>query len=157
MDYKKSAISLPKDFDPLAKLQEMELLNNFLNKSGSSISRDVTTKTSQSIAKEQSVRRLVRDMQVIGCLIMELFLPKKFLSLGPKASLQLRYHTCQNILVNESHLIPSSIKATVQTLLLSNFQIETTDRYPSVDNRGLPPPSPMQLLLSQVRLNDNEY
>ena len=95
-----SPILLPKDYDPVAKLNELEALNSFLAKNNClqqplAKGQGEETKTKmkrkhQSLAKELAGRRIVRDMQVIGCILLELFMPKKFLGLGPHASLKAR-------------------------------------------------------------------
>ena len=94
-----AAIVLPKDFDPFLKLGELEVLQTFLFKCGGAHKAASTNKSKEENEHRHSVtmvpltehRLAVRDMQVVGCLLMELFLPKKFLAIGPKASLKERY------------------------------------------------------------------
>ena len=142
---------LPKDFDPLAKINELEGLNSFLVKSGTvfhQVPADtfVTTPEVQSV-KELSSRKHVRDMQVLGCLLLELFLPKRFSSAGPRVTLEARFEIARNIVLNESHNIPLSVRHTLKNLVLEEFSIGPSDRYPAVNDEGLPPLSAFQLLL----------
>ena len=43
--------------------------------------------------------------------------------------------------------IPLSIRQTAHCLLMPEFKVDSTDRYPSVSDSGLPPPSAFQLLM----------
>ena len=94
-----SPILLPKEYDPVAKLNELESLNSFLAKntnleqmtSPKPKMKQQPLKKPRSLGKELTGRRIVRDMQVIGCILLELFMPKKFVILGRHASLKARY------------------------------------------------------------------
>jgi WD repeat-containing protein 81 len=144
-------IPLPKDFDPVAKLNEVESTNAFLAKSGCSAfqrsHRASSCETGGGASTLLASRRAVRDMQVLGCLILELFLPKKFLALGGKADLKARYDAAAAVLRNEPHLVPMCVRQAVRTLLLPDFKIDPSDKYPAVSDAGLPPPT-AQLLLN---------
>ena len=125
------SFALPKNYDALSLLNDTEQVHTFAHKSNSKIDRqqklapNTTEKSSHfcssssSLSKKLATRRKIRDMQVLGCLIMELFLPKKYLTLGSShANLISRYKLAIHILKNEPNSLPHCIRATVQSLLL---------------------------------------
>lgn len=138
-------IFLPQEFDPLLRLKEVEALISF-----SSIDNDhQETGASQSSggpAKELAMKKIVRDMQVLGCLILELYVPSKFIHLGAAASLKSRFQTCLKLVTYERSSLPYLILPCVDKLILPGFQIEPSDRFPAICDGGLPPPSPFQFL-----------
>ena len=217
-----SPILLPRDYDPVAKLNELEAFNSFLVKNNSfpitetghhKKKKHSKPKKPQSLAKELAGRRIVRDMQVtvntlavivsllrgkpqvpiwycprhspsaarldsfccepdgqaplasgvsdrllllslicvllqvIGCILLELFMPKRFLSLGRGASLKSRFSIALDIVAKQPDSIPLAIHQTARHLLLPEFGIDASDRFPSVGDLGLPPPSAFQLLM----------
>ena len=148
------SIALPKTFDALSLLNDTEQIHSFVSKINSKIDKNNEQQKKFSFNKTLMTRRMVRDMQVLGCLIMELFLPKKYLTLGCPSDLKSRYDLAIHILRNEPNSIPHCIKEAVRLLLLPNvdksdgtFEINDQDRYPIIsDNAGLPPPSTFQFL-----------
>jgi len=133
-------ISLPPDFNPLAELTELESLSHFQTKSGSmapfSVPPPPTCPTTP--------KPMVVDMQVLGCLVVELFLPRKMVTQGPNSPIQQRYEAATKYLVS----LPPCVKTMATQLLLpeKKFSLTPSDRYPAVSAFGLPLPSPQQLL-----------
>ena len=120
------SFALPKNYDALSLLNDTEQVHTFAHKSNSKIERPKLAPSDHadksycsSLSKKLATRRKIRDMQVLGCLIMELFLPKKYLTLGSShANLISRYKLAIHILKNEPNSLPHCIRATVQSLLL---------------------------------------
>ena len=54
---------------------------------------EIKIKHFSQVALSDLQSRQVRDMQVIGCLLAEIFLPKKFLALGESNYLQIEART----------------------------------------------------------------
>ena len=74
----------------------------------------------------------VRSMQVLGCLICQLYNPKRFRTLDENCSFELRYKTCIDVLTKEGKNIGLGIKKLVTSLLLQDeskpFNLQITDR-----------------------------
>ena len=132
-------ITLPKNYDPLSLLQDTEHLDAFIAKSNTILSRleiennpetvekSEENKQSTSFSKILQTRRMIRDMQVTGCLIMELFLPKKFLALGKDVDLKSRYHLAKSLIQHDQ--VPHCIRGAVNSLLKPSFELNDNDRY----------------------------
>ena len=137
-------------------MNENESLETFIAKSNSKKSDDKDKDEKKvSLSKVLQTRRMIRDMQVLGCLILELFLPKKFIPLGGGGSsvdLKSRFALASSILEHELTSVPHCIRGLLQVLLKNNdFQIDDSDRYPIInDHDGLPPPSAFQVLVSSM-------
>jgi len=134
-------ISFPSDFNASSELTELETLNYFLSKSGSASTSPASAASSScsTVSKPKVV-----DMQVLGCLVVELFLPRKTVTQGPHCSLLQRYEAATKHLVS----LPPCVKTMATQLLLPDqkFGMTPGDRYPAVSVFGLPLPSPQQLL-----------
>ena len=148
------AIGLPKNFDALSLIQDTEHLDVFIAKNHSDRERSSMTnsqeKRSSSLTKVLQTRRMIRDMQVMGCLILELFTPKKFLSLSKDASLKSRYDLARTIIQQDQNSVPHCIRYAVTSLLKPSstpFDITDEDRYPIINTSGHPPPSAFQFLM----------
>jgi len=79
--------SLFLDFDPLAILNDFESINSFVSKSNTVLSFDdlnenTASKTVDRMELDFVRQAITNDMKALGCIVMELFVPKKFLSLG---------------------------------------------------------------------------
>ena len=129
-------ITLPKNYDALSLLQDTEHLDAFIAKSNTTLSRiekenslksGHDEKKKSSYSKILQTRRLIRDMQVTGCLILELFLPKKFLALGKGVDLKSRYQLAKSLMDHEQ--VPHCIRTAVNTLLRPSFELNDHDRY----------------------------
>jgi hypothetical protein len=78
------SFALPKNYDALSLLNDTEQVHTFAHKSNSKIERQKLAPSSDhadksycsSLSKKLATRRKIRDMQVLGCLIMELFFGK---------------------------------------------------------------------------------
>ena len=119
-------------------MNENESLETFIAKSNSKKSDDKDKDEKKvSLSKVLQTRRMIRDMQVLGCLILELFLPKKFIPLGGSGSsvdLKSRFALASSILEHELSSVPHCIRGILQVLLKHNiFQIDDSDRYPIND------------------------
>ncbi|XP_059094750.1 WD repeat-containing protein 81-like [Tigriopus californicus] len=140
-------IFLPQEFDPLLRLKEVEALMSFSSiEDGPQGTNKNTTQANGGAAKELAMRKIVQDMQVLGCLILELYVPEKFIHLGSRASLKSRFQTSLQILTHERSLLPYLILPCVDKLILPGFRIDPSDRFPAICDGGLPPPSAFQFL-----------
>ena len=113
-------ISLPKDFDPLAKLNEVESLEGFVIKTSPFRSRDAAGKDAKSNEKpvvSLPAFPMEKQRNVLGCLILELFLPKKFNCLGEHSDLSTRLKVCRAVLDNEPHTVPLCVRQAAVLLL----------------------------------------
>ena len=154
-----ASIVMPKDFEPMLRLNELESLHTFLMKCNQKAvrrkSEEMDCKSSNfnitMTDKSQLLyRTAVRDMQVIGCLIMELFMPKKFVALGAHASPKARYEMAVAMLRHEEASVPLCIRQTAKKLLHRDCGISTTNKYPSINDAGLPQPTAFQLLCNSL-------
>ena len=145
-------IQLPHDYNPLVALNRVEMLFNLVLKSSRSIpEQSIKCKDTQQAVKQLAHLRRVRDMQAIGCIIVEMFSPSKCHILSSKTSLSDRYAHARKLLLHDQTDMPRCIRHTLKVI----FQIDSTktirdntipNKYEPVSSDGLPPPSAHQLL-----------
>ena len=58
-----------------------------------------------------------------------------------------RFDIAINLVTKHLSTIPLPIRGTAQSLLLPEFKVDASDRYPSVGDFGLPPPSAFQIMM----------
>ena len=122
-------IVLPEDFDPMAELMRLEAVHSFQTKSGVLNYQTLDTEghTFENFKSEDNV--LLRDdLRVLGCLLVELFLHKKCLTLQPQSSFEVRLQFAKQ------HL--KSLPANVRNLGEILFDLEENGS----ENPFLPPP-----------------
>ncbi|XP_037033501.1 WD repeat-containing protein 81 [Bradysia coprophila] len=153
-------IILPKDYSPVAALNIIENMELFIsntfqksntthsNASASTDSGD--SKTDKNLVNNkkmsQNCKRLItehcqRDLQVLGCIIVEIFLAQKIRPLSGLClqSFEKRVEVCSNVLASNLDLVPKCVQYPASVLLNSQVNEMITER-------GLPPPSAHQLL-----------
>ncbi|KAK3930332.1 WD repeat-containing protein 81 [Frankliniella fusca] len=160
-----STIHLPRDFHPACALQAVESLHTFLGKtfhhgvhedgfqSNDGDQKPVTRYKLQIVASKR-----LREMQVLGCLIVELFLAGRLRASA--TSHEQRLQVCQSAARHCGDQLPRCVRKVVSLLLQINCpnstsSAEDTDnlsfsgsgvRYPLISSNGLPPPSAHQFL-----------
>ncbi|KAM9733806.1 WD repeat-containing protein 81 [Menidia menidia] len=160
-------ISLPEGFNALQPLEELEKLNNFLAKSlhaevrhpaacSGSVKEALITGTRTSLTQLYQ-----RDMQALGVVIAEIFYSAKLRGLKPDMPLRQRFQAILKLCSANLRDVPLSLHHALETLLLIEKHSGVTHweipdcahpllfKYDPIC-RGLPPPSPQQLLNSII-------
>ena len=114
------AIILPKDFNPVAALIQVETTHAFMHKINyqnyklATGSHDFSTNYKQIVASGR-----IKEQQILGCLIVEIFLADKFRAAWnvEKVSFAQRFTTCLNILKTSADNLPKCIRNIVSLLL----------------------------------------
>ncbi|KAJ8926519.1 hypothetical protein NQ314_021121 [Rhamnusium bicolor] len=93
--------------------------------------------------------RRIRELQILGCLIVEIFMAKQLRALGVNNShltLSKRLKSCLTVVRSCKSDIPPCISYIVELLLQPNITDIKKFCYPAVTDFGLPPPSAHLLL-----------
>ncbi|XP_046619150.1 WD repeat-containing protein 81 isoform X1 [Neodiprion virginianus] len=162
-------IILPKDYNPVAALVQVETTYAFLNKAthqtykSNPIAHDSLTNYKQIVASSR-----IKEQQILGCLIAEIFLSARLRASTKAAYMTFneRFSACVNLLKASPDALPRCVRSAVALLLQADvipksYNFESVDnndpasssnnvqfRYLTVTNVGLPPPSAHQLLQS---------
>ncbi|CAL7948675.1 unnamed protein product [Xylocopa violacea] len=153
-------IILPKDYNPITAIMHVETMHTFINKVSSQVYKpqiefhETFTNYKQIVASGR-----IKEQQILGCLIVEIFLSNKFRATWnvEKISFAKRLTTCLNTLKMSADSLPKCVRNAVSLLLQVDIipnsynvdNIEVTDmpfRYPTITHMGLPPPSAHQFL-----------
>lgn len=143
-------IILPKDYNPVAALNMIENMEVFQNnlkiEKLNTIKEPDKRQTEQSKSLAQNYKQLItdhcyRDLQVLGCIIVEIFLAQKIRPLSGLCaqSFEKRVEICSNLFHNNSDLLPKCVQYPAMLLLAGKSNEMITEK-------GLPPPSAHQLL-----------
>lgn len=93
--------------------------------------------------------RRIRELQILGCLIVELFMSKQLRALGANdlnLSFPNRLKACLTVVRSCSYEIPPCVTYIIKLLLQPDTSNFKEFKYPSVTDLGLPPPSAHLLL-----------
>lgn len=92
--------------------------------------------------------RRIKELQILGCLIVEIFMPNELRALGSYTTKNFssRLKSCLTVLKNCKKNIPPPITYIVNLLLQPETKNLENFKYPPVSNFGLPPPSAHLLL-----------
>lgn len=160
----RNIIILPKNYNPIAQLSTLESLQTFQAKTFSTTKKhpvevpengftnpvfDDSMKTANNIqALRKTFKQIVgesrvEDLQVVGVLIVEIFLAAKMRAHGScnKMTLSKRIEVCENLLKNDLRSIPICVQYPLKLLfgMFDGGKDQITDR-------GLPQPDANQLL-----------
>ncbi|KAK0085374.1 hypothetical protein PV325_005325 [Microctonus aethiopoides] len=158
-------IQLPKDYNPIAALIQTETTHSFMTKISHHVYQPgIINQSGLSNYRQIVACARIKEQQILGCLIVEIFLHGKFRATWNtgKISFAQRLETCINILKQFPDVLPKCVRNAVSLLLQINIipvsyginsePCNTTDdvpfRYPTVTHMGLPPPSAHQFLQS---------
>lgn len=151
-------IQLPHDYNPLVAINQLEIHFNFVLKASRRIPKQlIKFKDSTQAVKQAAHLRRVRDMQAIGCIIVEMFSASKCRALGTRACLRDRYAHARKLLAHDQNDVPRCARQALHIIfqMLSHWDNEHTslpNKYDPVYSDGLPPPSPHQLLQPLINL-----
>ena len=147
-----SKILIPPEFHPAADVSVLESLNTFLFRAFTYKFKDKDV-TDEKVGRNMTYLLKVKSMQILGCLISELFHPRKFRALGDQPSFETRYRNSVDLMIREEKTVPLCIRGLLKKLLLvrdlTPFDLEPSDRFPAVSEQGLPLPS-AELLLDPI-------
>lgn len=156
-------IILPKDYSPVAALNMIENMELFISNtfqknlqlsdasnSNASVEPELRERGSKESKRPRNLstncKQLIaehcyRDLQVLGCIIVEIFLAQKIRPLSGlcSQSFEKRVEVCLNVLTNNLELVPKCVQ--YPTMLLLNGSANEM-----ITEKGLPPPSAHQLL-----------
>jgi WD repeat-containing protein 81 len=113
-------IILPKDFNPIAAILQVETMHIFMNKINHQIYKPVVGLQDFSTNYKQIVAGgRIKEQQILGCLIVEIFLASKFRATWniEKMSFAQRFITCLNTLKTSADNLPKCIRNIVSLLL----------------------------------------
>ncbi|XP_008544193.1 WD repeat-containing protein 81 isoform X1 [Microplitis demolitor] len=156
-------IQLPKDYNPVAALNQVESVHSFISKVSHRIYQpEMSNQTGLASYRQIVACARIKEQQIIGCLIVEIFMPNKFRATWntSRISFSRRLETCVNVLNKFPDLLPKCVRNAVCLLLQVNIipksyginsECDLTGdinnfRYPTVTHMGLPPPSAHQFL-----------
>lgn len=161
------SIPLPKDYNPVAALVQVETLHAFMNKTCQKPykprepqSQDMTVNYRQLVANSR-----IKEQQILGCLVVEIFLANKFRATWnlEKVSFATRLNTCLDTMKTSSDALPRCVRSIVSLLLQTEvlpksyssefdkaWTSEELQRCQTVTRLGLPPPSAHQFLQSTL-------
>ncbi|XP_053982258.1 WD repeat-containing protein 81 isoform X2 [Hylaeus volcanicus] len=153
-------IILPKDYNPVAAILQVETMHTFINKVSSQVYKpEIELHESSTNYKQIVACGRIKEQQMLGCLILEIFLSSKFRATWnvEKVSFAKRLNVCLKILKMSSDSLPKCVRNAVALLLQVDIipksyninNVEVTDtpfRYPTITHMGLPPPSAHQFL-----------
>ncbi|XP_066597438.1 WD repeat-containing protein 81 isoform X2 [Prorops nasuta] len=153
-------ITLPKDYNPVASLIQVETMHTFINKVTHQVYKPVTVSHDQLTNYKQIVAcSRIKEQQILGCLIVEIFLSSKFRATWNTETISFaqRLNTCLSTLRLNLDSLPKCVRNAVVLLLQidaipKSFNLDNSDiydspfRYPTVTFMGLPPPSAHQFL-----------
>lgn len=158
-------IILPKDYNPVAALLQVETTHAFMNKVSHRIYKPEFVHHGGIANYKQIVASgRIKEQQILGCLIVEIFLAGKFRATWNtgRVSFASRLETCANMLRVSPDALPRCVRNAVALLLQidvipksyninnefseANKTFNGTFRYPMVTSMGLPPPSAHQFL-----------
>ena len=150
------AILLPPEYNPAADLLSLENLHGFVSKTDVQSFRD-RPHPRKTLMGNSNYELKVMPMQLLGCLICELFFPKKFRGLGDEPAFATRYRNAVELVRREEKSIHLTIRGLLRRLLFAkdeatkseNFALNSSDRYPVISESGLPLPS-AELILDPV-------
>lgn len=147
-------IILPKDFNPVSVLQDVESLFNFSSEVLHTKPKvRETQQTCSSPYKNAMAQSRVREMQTLGCLLVELYLANKLKAFNSsQCSFEDRLEMCLKVVEDHWRDVPFAVRKVTSVLLevddcgkkRSNGAL--TEWYKSISHYGLPPPSAHQLL-----------
>ncbi|XP_059477141.1 WD repeat-containing protein 81 isoform X2 [Neocloeon triangulifer] len=148
------AIHLPKDFNPISLLQDVENLFHFSSevlhenaKDEISEQQDLSSPYKKAVAASR-----VKEMQTLGCLIVEIYLATKLRAADLiHCDFNQRLDRCLKVVEKEWRDMPCAVKKITSLLLeVDDFgkksQKPNQDFYHCISSGGLPPPSAHQLL-----------
>ncbi|KAG1653323.1 WD repeat-containing protein 81 [Nymphon striatum] len=139
------------DYNALGPLIQYESEYNFLVKSNLFDSKEICYQSNDDESFKRS-RNKVRDIQVLACLISELYLAPKLRTKQAKRSLNDRYKAIKRLLNHSHHDLPREVREIVKTLMqMHNSSHELPHTYPAVSSIGLPPPSAHQLIQPLIK------
>ncbi|XP_011502923.1 PREDICTED: WD repeat-containing protein 81 [Ceratosolen solmsi marchali] len=160
-------IFLPKDYNPISIIFQVETSHTFINKvSHKMYEPRITSADNKPNQKQIVVTARINEHQVLGCLIVEIFLAEKFRSIWKieKISFDSRLNANLNIIKKSPNALPKCIRNAAMLLLKidtipKSYNIDFLEngngfdqnnvgicRYPTITNMGLPPPSAHQIL-----------
>ncbi|XP_049766258.1 WD repeat-containing protein 81 [Schistocerca cancellata] len=147
-----ASIMLPKDYNPVAAIQSVESMYNFLNKtlhnSPKSLKEESPCIGSGIGYKQIVASRRLHEMEVLGCIVVEMLLAQQ---LRPTSSSEpvcpmFRLEICRAALSRAADMLPRNVRHAISLLLMEDTMRDSCGRRPAVTSRGLPPPSAHQLL-----------
>lgn len=117
-------IVLPKDFNPVAAILQVETMHSFMNRINHQVYKpavglpDFSTNYKQIVAGGR-----IKEQQILGCLIVEIFLAGKFRATWnvEKTSFAQRFATCLNTLKASADNLPKCIRNIVSLLLQTDI------------------------------------
>ncbi|XP_023248259.1 WD repeat-containing protein 81 [Copidosoma floridanum] len=165
-------ILLPKDFNPAAALIQVETTHAFINKVSHEVYQPIMSSSDGMNNQRQVLAAArVKEQQILGCLIVEIFLAEKFRAIWKvdKGSFENRLSASLNVVKISPNALPKCVQNAVMLLLRidalpKTYNIDFTEandgnvstssdqantnvcRYPTVTYMGLPPPSAHQIL-----------
>ncbi|XP_043283452.1 WD repeat-containing protein 81 [Venturia canescens] len=159
-------IILPKDYNPVAAIVQVETTHAFMNRvSHRTYKPEISHHGGIANYKQIVASGRMKEQQIIGCLIVEIFLANKFRATWNtgRVSFANRLETCLNVLKTSSEPLPKCVRNAVALLLQIDIMPKSYGifnelgeamragsignfRYPMVTCMGLPPPSAHQFL-----------
>ncbi|XP_014234232.1 WD repeat-containing protein 81 isoform X1 [Trichogramma pretiosum] len=165
-------IVLPKEYNPVSTLIQVETSHAFFNRvNHRAYKPKLSSNKIISNVKQAVLTARLRESQILGCLIIEIFLAEKFRATWKveKISFEDRLHNSLNLIKTSPILLPKCVKNAVMLLLRvdassNNYNSDfsethpcsrptspeqsdmSIERDPKVTYMGLPPPSAHQLL-----------
>lgn len=119
-------IILPKDYNPVAAVIQVETMHAFMNKVSSQVYKPEIElhESSSSVNYKQIVAGgRIKEQQILGCLIVEIFLSNKFRATWnlEKVSFSKRLAACLNILRMSADGLPKCVRNAVSLLLQADI------------------------------------
>ncbi|XP_021379977.1 WD repeat-containing protein 81-like isoform X2 [Mizuhopecten yessoensis] len=149
-----ATIRLPKSYDPVSELDQLESLYSFSSHTMRELPHSTHVKPLPS-PMDCYPSVLTHDMQAFGCLLCEMFLASSLHMQPTQTSLSQRYDAVKSTFREGQNIFPRPLLKAVETLLQINDFNSGHDKgevtqygfsYPIVNKLGLPPPTPVQLL-----------
>lgn len=126
-------ITLPKDYNPITAIMQVETMHAFMNKVSSQVYKpEIELHETFTNYKQIVASGRIKEQQILGCLIVEIFLSNKFRATwnAEKVSFAKRLATCLNTLKMSADCLPKCVRNAVALLL----QVDIIPKTYNIDN-----------------------
>lgn len=137
-------ITLPKDYNPASALIQIETTHHFMNKVGQAAYKPQEMNFGNGVNQKQIIANSrMKEQQILGCLITEIFLAEKCRALWKAGKMPFKDRVSASLSI--VNLTPKCVRNIIE-LLFKYAARSDSQRYSAITSMGLPPPSAHQIL-----------